>query len=253
MTDSNVIQLQKKFKILLLGDDCVDIYKYGTVDRISPEAPVPIIRNCRTEKKPGMAGNVKKNLENLGCVVRYVCGETSTKTRLIDEKSMQHIVRIDQDVISEPIKFDFLNLSNYDAIVISDYDKGAVTSFVIRELRTLYDGPIFVDTKKQNLSDFEGCFVKINQLEYSRAKTYCSDLIVTLGEKGVMYKNKKYKTKQVNVTDVCGAGDTFLAALTYKYLESKNIDTAIQFAIAASCVTVQHVGTYAPTLEEICD
>lgn len=253
MIELENIQQHKKFKILLLGDDCVDIYKYGSVERLSPEAPVPIIKNCRTEKKAGMAGNVKKNLENLGCVVRYVCGETSTKTRLIDEKSMQHIVRIDQDVISEPIKFDFLELSNYDAIVVSDYNKGAITYDTIRQARKLFAGPIFVDTKKENLSEFEGCFIKINQLEHSRAKTFCSDMIVTLGEKGVMYKNKKYKAKSVNVTDVCGAGDTFLAALTYKYLEDKNIDSAIQFAIAASCITVQHVGTYAPTLEEICD
>ena len=56
---------------------------------------------------------------------------------------------------------------------------------------------------------------------------------------------------KVEVSDVCGAGDTFLAALTYKYLETQDMNQAITFAIKASSITVQHVGVYAPTLEEI--
>jgi sugar/nucleoside kinase (ribokinase family) len=56
---------------------------------------------------------------------------------------------------------------------------------------------------------------------------------------------------EIAVTDVCGAGDTFLAALCYEYLKSNNMDLAIEFAIRASAVTVQHIGVYAPTLEEI--
>ena len=50
---------------------------------------------------------------------------------------------------------------------------------------------------------------------------------------------------------MCGAGDTFLAALVYKYLEEQSIDEAIKFAMNAAAVTVQHIGVYAPTLEEI--
>lgn len=242
---------QTKFNILLLGDDCIDIYKYCDVTRLSPEAPVPIVEIIRTEKRPGMAGNVKKNLEQLGCLVRYFCGETSTKTRLIHEKTMQHIVRIDNDIKSKPIDYSFLDLSDYNAVVISDYDKGAITYDTIKTLRQKYTGPIFVDTKKQNLAELEGCIVKINKLEYNQAKSFCSDLIVTLGENGAMYKNKKYQAKFVKVADVCGAGDTFLASLVYNYLETENMDKAIQFAITASTVTVQHVGVYAPTIGEI--
>jgi len=54
-----------------------------------------------------------------------------------------------------------------------------------------------------------------------------------------------------DVTDVCGAGDTFLAALVYKFLETKHMPDAIKFANQAAAVTVQHVGVYAPRLEEI--
>jgi sugar/nucleoside kinase (ribokinase family) len=55
----------------------------------------------------------------------------------------------------------------------------------------------------------------------------------------------------VEVSDVTGAGDTFLAAFAYQYLNTKNLLQSTQFAIAASAVTVQHFGVYAPTLKEI--
>jgi sugar/nucleoside kinase (ribokinase family) len=55
----------------------------------------------------------------------------------------------------------------------------------------------------------------------------------------------------VEVSDVTGAGDTFLSAFAYQYINTKNLLQSTQFAIAASAVTVQHLGVYAPTLEEI--
>ena len=76
MTDSENIQQPTQFNILLVGDDCVDVYQYGTVDRISPEAPVPIFKYSHEERKPGMAGNVACNLEALGCRVNYLHGKT---------------------------------------------------------------------------------------------------------------------------------------------------------------------------------
>jgi len=66
-----------------------------------------------------------------------------------------------------------------------------------------------------------------------------------------VYKDRTYPAVEIAVTDVCGAGDTFLAALCYEYLKSQDMDLAIEFAIRASAVTVQHIGVYAPTLEEI--
>ena len=56
---------QKPYQILLIGDSCIDEYQYGTVDRISPEAPVPIFKYIRSEEKPGMVFNVRNNLEKL--------------------------------------------------------------------------------------------------------------------------------------------------------------------------------------------
>jgi D-beta-D-heptose 7-phosphate kinase/D-beta-D-heptose 1-phosphate adenosyltransferase len=247
-------QPQKKLHILVIGDDCRDIYEYGTVDRISPEAPVPVFKKIETDERRGMAGNVCNNLVNLGCTVTFIHGEPSIKTRLIDMKSKQHIVRVDNDVYSTPdIELADLDL-DVDAIVISDYQKGTVTYELIEELRKAYNGPMFVDTKKPDLQRFEGCFVKINKMEMVLSKSQPSELIVTLGENGVSYKDKWYPAKEIEVVDVTGAGDTFLAALAYSYTLHKDIDSAITFAIAASAVTVQHTGVYAPEEEEIkCD
>lgn len=252
-------QQPKQFKILLVGDDCVDVYQFGTVDRISPEAPVPVFECTHEERKPGMAGNVLKNLQMLGCEVLYLHSEKSTKTRLIDSRSKQQIVRIDSDSKCTPLEDTLaFNLSflhampeKFDAIVISDYNKGTVTYELIAELQKRFVGPIFVDTKKTDLARLEGCIVKINQLEYSRITSRCTDLIVTQGDKGAVWNDIHFTARRVEVADVCGAGDTFLAALTYKYLLEDNMAPAINFAIRASAVTVQHIGNYAPGIEEI--
>jgi D-beta-D-heptose 7-phosphate kinase/D-beta-D-heptose 1-phosphate adenosyltransferase len=250
MTEQNTPQ-QKQFRILLIGDHCDDVYQYGIVERISPEAPVPVFLQHNHVIKPGMAGNVCENLKALGCDVTYLHGETSIKTRLIDSRSKQHIVRIDEDVISNPIIYTSAFPALYDAIVISDYNKGTVTYELIEELRREFKGPIFVDTKKTDLSRLEGCFVKINTLEYSKITSTCSNLIVTAGAEGAYYNGTRYPTMKVEVADVCGAGDTFLSALTYQYLLNKDMECSIPFAIRASEITVQHIGVYAPDLGEI--
>jgi bifunctional ADP-heptose synthase (sugar kinase/adenylyltransferase) len=243
---------QKKLKILLIGDNGVDQYQYGTVDRISPEAPVPILNYTHTITKPGMAANVKDNLEKLGCDVDFLHGvKTCIKTRVIDYKTKHHLLRIDQDTPSKPVKIDYKNLNHYDAIVISDYDKGSVSYELVENIRINYTGSVFVDTKKIDLARFEKCFVKINQKEFDAAKTFPTDLIVTKGSKGAIYKEQLIPAPNVEAFDVCGAGDTFLAALTYQYCQTKEIVNAIKFAIKASSVTVQHIGVYSPTLEEI--
>jgi D-beta-D-heptose 7-phosphate kinase/D-beta-D-heptose 1-phosphate adenosyltransferase len=252
MTDSKNIQPQIKYKILLLGDNCKDIYQYGTIDRLSPEAPVPVFVPTYKEEHDGMAGNVFNNLEALGCEVNYLFGKTSTKTRLIDERSKQQIVRIDNDNTSEPLTFDTAIPEVYDAIIISDYNKGTISYEIIEE--AIATGiPVFVDTKKTDLERMQGAWVKINELEYSKIKTMCSGLIVTRGSKGADAVHHAYSSKapKVEVVDVTGAGDTFLAALAHNFLHTNDIKRAMDFANLAAAITVQHVGCYAPTTEEI--
>jgi bifunctional ADP-heptose synthase (sugar kinase/adenylyltransferase) len=246
-------QPQRQLKIILIGDTCIDEYQYGTVDRISPEAPVPVFAPRHTEIKSGMGSNVKENLIALGINVTSFLGDPSKKKRLIDIKSKQHLLRIDDDVKSNPCNLDYIkeSLEDSDAIVISDYAKGYVTVDFITKIREYYKGPIFVDTKKRDLKLFEGCIVKINEIEYASRISDCSNMVITHGGSQVTYNNKTFNVPKVDAFDVCGAGDTFLSALTYGYLVTKDMEQAIKFAIKASSITVQHIGVYAPTLEEI--
>jgi D-beta-D-heptose 7-phosphate kinase/D-beta-D-heptose 1-phosphate adenosyltransferase len=239
-------------KILLVGDNGIDQYQFGTVTRISPEAPVPVLNYSHTVTKPGMAANVRDNLERLGVEVDFVHGvKTCIKTRVIDQKTGQHIVRIDQDIPSRAVKIDYTDINKYNAVIVSDYNKGSVEYETIEQLRKNYTGPIFVDTKKSDLARCEGCYVKINQLEFEAAKTFPTELIVTLGRDGVRYQEHKISTPQVEAFDVCGAGDTFLSALAYNYVLSGDILAAIRFATRAASVTIQHIGVYSPSLTEI--
>ena len=241
---------QRPFQILLIGDSCIDEYQYGTVDRISPEAPVPIFKYLRSEEKQGMVYNVRNNLENLGCHVTLLTRDPSRKIRLIDSKSGHHITRIDRDVLAVPLDVINFSSSDYDAIVISDYNKGTVTYGLVEDLIKDYTCPVYVDTKKTDLKRFEGAVVKINSLEKSLATSFPTELIVTQGKAGARYKGTVYPAPAIEVTDVCGAGDTFLASLVYFHLITGNLDLAIPLANKASAVTVQKLGTYAPTMEE---
>jgi bifunctional ADP-heptose synthase (sugar kinase/adenylyltransferase) len=247
---------QRKFNILLLGDICTDIYQFGTIDRLSPEAPVPVFVPTHKEERQGMAGNVYANFLALGCDVNLLCGHASKKTRLIDQRSKQQIARIDEDIESAPIRFE-TDVSYYDAVVISDYNKGTIDyklmEDIIQQSEHGIKFPVFIDTKKTDLERLQGAWVKINEYEYTRIKSECSGLIVTRGARGaeVIHHDIIEYTPAVEVVDVTGAGDTFLAALTYQYLATNDIKNAVAFANRAASVTVQHLGVYAPTLEEI--
>jgi D-beta-D-heptose 7-phosphate kinase/D-beta-D-heptose 1-phosphate adenosyltransferase len=247
---------QTKYKILLIGDDCNDVYTYGHVKRISPEAPVPVFEPHYTIHRDGMAGNVRKNLEALGCDVTFLRDKdrVSEKNRLIDDRTKQQLLRVDRDVEGNPITFETAIPPVYDAVVISDYNKGTVTYELIEELAQEVAVPIFVDTKKTDLARLSGCYVKINALEKSRATSLpkIDHLIVTQGHHGATWNGWIFPAEIAgDVVDVCGAGDTFLAALAYKFLETNHMPDAIKFANKASAVTVQHVGVYAPRLDEI--
>lgn len=251
MIELNPTQPQTKFKVLLLGDDCEDVYQYGTVDRISPEAPVPVFKISYTESRPGMASNVFNNLKALGLDVDVRLGLKSIKTRIIDLRSGQHIVRVDADLESDAVNLSDINFEDYDAVIVSDYNKGFITYDTIETLTSKFQGPIFVDTKKPDLVKFLGCYVKVNEQEYNNRRSTTPNLIVTLGSKGAKYKNNYYPAESVEVVDVCGAGDTFLSALVAEFLNTNSIDQAIEFANLASAIAVQHKGVYTLTSDDI--
>ena len=250
-------QQQTSLNVLLIGDSCTDIYNIGTVDRLSPEAPVPVLKIIDTYNVPGMSANVHLNLKNLNVDADFIHNETTiTKIRFIDKRSGQHLLRVDSEdnVIPWSGRTPF-PLETYNAIIISDYDKGFLSYEHIENITRNVTCPVFIDTKKRDLSRFSASnvFVKINELEYKNRYSIPRNLIVTLGDRGAQFKNTTYPTKPVEVMDVCGCGDTFMAALVAQYLFTKDIEKAIIFANIAAGITVQHRGNYAPSYNEIRD
>jgi len=232
----------------------VDVVKF------SPEAPIPVVKEVKEYSIPGMAANVKKNLENLGIhEIDFVTNDWSiTKTRYIDIRSGNQLLRLDDDGAGIPWSGNLATkLSEYDAIIVSDYNKGFLSYEHIEKIISKVKIPVFIDTKKQDLARFntKNTFIKINELEYNSRLSVPENLIVTVGKKGAWYKTKRsetiFPTNIVDVVDVCGAGDTFLAALCAQYLYTKSIDLSIMFANIAAGLTVQHRGNYAPSYDEI--
>jgi len=245
----NTLQ-QKSFKVLLIGDSCLDKYIYGEVKRLNPEAPVPILDYKRIETRQGMAWNVYNNLKPFGLDVYMMTNEEKiTKTRYIDEKSNQQILRLDEEVLCKPMHYEIPD-EQYDAIVISDYNKGFVTSDLIFDLAYKTDCPVFIDSKKTILPSY-GCYIKVNDLEYQKLEEKHDNIIITRGNHGAEYDSVLYPGEKVNVYDVVGAGDTFLAALTFGFLKYKTIQKAIPFANKAAAIAVSHSGTYVLTKEDV--
>jgi D-beta-D-heptose 7-phosphate kinase/D-beta-D-heptose 1-phosphate adenosyltransferase len=249
------IQQLTLLKILVIGDYCQDVFKYGKCERLSPEAPVPVFCFEREIKTEGMSGNVYKNLLALNVQAHLIVSNMDTiKERYIDSKSKQHLLRVDYEKQSEEIKIPKEKLDKYHAIIVSDYNKGSINENNIRSLFN-FSGPIFVDSKKPDLQIFdrENVFVKINQDEYNRSKSLPQKnrLIVTMGEKGALYNGNIYPSKKVDVFDVSGAGDTFIAALCVQYLLTNSISEAIIFANLCASSVVSKSGTAIINFEDV--
>ena len=237
-------------KVLVIGDSCVDKFIYCKVERICPEAPVPVLNPLSTTSNPGMAGNVVINLQSLGLEVDIITNENNiTKTRFVDNRSGQMVIRLDENDKCERGKFDKIDYSLYHAIIISDYCKGFLTEEDIHFISRSH--PLtFLDTKKQlgnwcnNVS-----FIKINEFEHKKNFQLLPNypqiqnkLIITRGKEGCEHINITYKVPPVSVKDVSGAGDTFLAGLVKDYLSSMSIEQAIVFANKCATKVVQKRG-----------
>ena len=176
--------------ILVVGDIILDEYIFGTSERISPEAPVPIVSITETENVLGGAANVASNLANLGAQIHllgFVGGDesgrkvmellekigidtssicefdrpTTTKTRIVSKG--QQMIRIDNEVTNGlPIELEneifhqvkaHIESENYNGIILQDYNKGLFTSNIIGRIMRLarnHELPIFVDPKFKN-------------------------------------------------------------------------------------------------------
>tara|TARA_R110000868_G_scaffold22559_3_gene92535 strand:- start:17868 stop:18614 length:747 start_codon:yes stop_codon:yes gene_type:complete len=239
-------------RVLVIGESCNDVYIYGSINRLAPEAPVPVLQPRITKFVGGMSMNVFQNLKALGVhisIITNVNWEDITKTRYIDEKTNQMILRVDaHDSLYGRINLSEVDWSSYDAVIISDYDKGFVTEQDIQAITSKHS-VVFLDTKKV-LGEWaqDAKYIKINNIEYNNTQHTISPqleqrLIVTLGSEGCRHLQKIYPVPLVGVKDACGAGDTFIAALTYQYMQTKEIDDAIEFANRCATQVIQKRGT----------
>jgi len=200
MQNKSAIQLEQIRKmlkcfpekhILVVGDLILDQYVWGNVDRISPEAPVPVVNVVRTEYRPGGAGNVAANLASLGCRVTLtgLCGDdqsgqtlqatlsrlgvahsfikssrpTTVKTRVIAHH--QQVVRIDQEentTVDKNLRGKLLSavtdsVRQFDGMIISDYAKGLLTEDLVAELiRIAQPRPVIIDPKGYHYNKYRG-------------------------------------------------------------------------------------------------
>lgn len=242
-------------RILVIGDGCLDVFVYGKCTRLNPEAPTPVFVPTHSTKNYGMAGNVFENLAGINQLgVDFITNEDSTpvKTRYVDEKSNYIMMRVDEnDRIRriEKTRRDNIEFENYDCVLISDYDKGFLLPEDIEVIGSRAKIS-FIDTKKplgpwcHNLS-----WIKMNESEsmnpeHSRStmELVKGKLIITLGERGAKIGYKHIPGERVEVMDVVGAGDTFLASLAHFYLQTNDIYESIRFANVYSAKSVKKRG-----------
>ena len=246
--------------VIVIGDKCTDKYVYGETTRLSPEQPVPVLDKTKIEEKPGMAANTEMNLKAFGVnTVLLSQREEIIKTRFVDSNSGYQLMRLDETpkvsrIANAELKMAFMHM-NPDAIVVSDYDKGYLSEDDLWIICNNINRPVFVDTKKRRLFQKDNVYWKINKKEHDELVQEnipdLRNLIVTLGSGGATWNGMIYKPQPVKVFDVCGAGDTFLAALVYKFLETRSMENAINYANKAAAISVTHPGAYRLSKQDI--
>ena len=243
----------RKYKVLVIGEVCTDIFWYGITSRKSPEGNGPVFLPIDELKvwSKGMAGNTASNLEAMGLDVdTYFDNGKIMKTRYVNRDTNELYLRVDVDDVTDRIDiYDLPDLVKYDAVVISDYCKGFLTEEDISTIASMAKFTI-LDTKKR-LGDWcmDINFIKLNRQEFQnnfgvvKENDWLFDKIIcTLDRGGAMYKTKTFKVESVDSADVSGAGDTFTAGFTKKYLETNSIEQSIEYGNYCAGVVVKEKG-----------
>jgi D-beta-D-heptose 7-phosphate kinase/D-beta-D-heptose 1-phosphate adenosyltransferase len=249
-------------KVLVLGDVIIDKYIYGTSERLSPEAPVPVVKYRREVESLGGAGLVYENLKSLGVdVTLFETGQPSSiKTRVICDG--HYITRIDDDIsadgkaVLETIELQ--DFSEYEYVILSDYNKGVLDeSLEIIEHINKFNCKIIVDPKEHANQYKDAWLVKPNYKEFDEFgfTFWQSNIITTKAGDNVVatIDNVDYNipVESVEVSDVTGAGDCFLAAFVYGLTKQYNHKKCLELAVKGSREAVKHVGTHTLTISDI--
>jgi len=297
-------------RVLVLGDLMMDKYIWGHVSRISPEAPIPVVEAKKDTSCLGGAGNVGHNLRTLGALpiligvvgrdkegdwIRKTASDsrgifvskkrpTTVKTRVIAHH--QHVVRVDLEEktpISPQLEekiHRFIRQEKFDALIISDYNKGLITESLLRKILPFAEQnkiPVCVDPKVEHFLSFSPItLITPNHLEAEKLVHHdCrSDkevekagesifsnistkyLILKRGEQGlsVFEKGKKpihVPTLAHEVYDVTGAGDTVIAVSSLALIAGASIQEAAMLANVAAGIVVGKLGTATLTADEL--
>lgn len=322
----SIINNFKNNKVMVLGDVMLDTYIIGDVNRISPEAPVPILEVKEELHIPGGAANVACNIASLGASAYLfgLCGEdlacktlkkelkkrgistdtlfiddgrlTTEKCRIVSSSPYQQIVRHDREVKKEmPMSLQEIMLSSIKtkleenaigSILLIDYAKGFFSYELAQEIINIarkQNITTIVDPKPQNISYFKHCSIirpnrketeditrinydgMVSTLEKMAKKlaniTSSPYAIISCGEDGLFVydrnnKDKNGKTKMMptrarEISDVVGAGDTLVAALSLGLINGLNIYDAAELANYASGIVISKRGTATVTHEEL--
>ncbi len=298
-----------KTHVVVAGDVMLDRYLFGSTGRISPEAPVPVVHVQETDDRPGGAANVAVNLASLGVATRLVgvvgkddaadslrsilksrdinCDfhtvedrPTITKTRV--QSRGQQLVRLDQEDATAIPGEALVNvlresLQDADAVVLSDYGKGALADIAAMITECREAGiPVLVDPKGDDFERYRGAtIITPNQSEFeavvgvcasdeelvSRARGMLDDLsldavLVTRSERGMLLLEAGMEpvflsTQAREVYDVTGAGDTVIATLTGAVASGQDLTSAAALANLAAGLVVRKIGAATVTPGEI--
>ncbi len=266
-------------RILVCGDSMIDRYQFGTVERISPEAPVPVVKMGRVEDRPGAAANVTANCMAMGAACDWLYSPSTnkvTKIRVIAKQ--QQVVRVDFDEPQEPV--DLMQFEKKaaaaDVIVFSDYGKGALIKIrnliaIAKHLQKIvlvdpkghdYQRYAIADVIKPNLNeirDMVGGWSNEDQLsakaERLRFDSGVGAILLTRAAQGMTLFEEGSVTHipcvAKDVFDVSGAGDTAIAALAVALTRGYSLVESSRYANKAAGIAVGRFGTSVVTEQEV--
>lgn len=276
MEIQKIIDQSSKIRIAVVGDFITDRYIFGEVTRISPEAPVPVLKVTDVRANPGGAGNVVENLSGLGCQVSSFYNDKNipVKTRVMSGN--HHLLRMDEESGPQWMDPDDLDIglfygidnNKFSCVILSDYGKGTVSKKVankVIKLCTIKNIPVVVDTKSQHDIFFGASIIKSNLGEWHSFLAHhgkfhnashfiqlmnVENMVITEGANGIWYHDQDYNITNIpgietDICDPCGAGDTVTAILGMMIAMKYTIHQACELANIAASEVCRHAGVYA--------
>lgn len=263
-TLADLVRMFSTVRALVIGDAIVDQYHFGRVERISPEAPVPIFIEETSEPRRGGAANVLNQLEALGCQVRTVFAKHwSVKHRYF--AGHHQIFRRDDDrfataddVGSACARVAY-QINECDVIVLSDYAKGLLTPQLCQDVIRM-GKTVVVDPKGQDWSKYRGAQVicpNEHELKSGTQDWHHGMIVAKLGAKGLAIRTHdgvehlRIPAQAKQVFDVTGAGDVVTALVAASIAVNGSFHDAAVIANHAAGIVVGKLGTAVCTKDEL--